>query len=295
MGSRAVTGAVPAEFRVPGRSLGLAEVVRKTYLLNLLVHKELRVRYRGSVLGMLWSYAKPATQFLVFFFAIGVFMQMNRHIQNYVVYMFAGVVVINYFSEIVGNCTRSLVQNQDLVKKIYLPRELFPVSSVLVAFVHFVPQVVILVIGALVVGWQPGLLNLLAFLGGFGIITIFALGLGLLGAALNVLYRDTENFVDLILMIATWASPVLYQVGMVDNALGHIKGGLLLDIYMLNPLTPVVELFHLAFWHPTAHVTQHVVGGLTMWTLVAIGVSIVTLIIGELVFRRLDGRFAQEL
>lgn len=153
---------VSTDFTRPGTSHGLFEVVRKQYLLQLLVHKELRVRYRGSILGMLWSYAKPATQFLVFYFAIGVFMGMNRNITNYVVYMFAGVVAVNYFSEIFGNCTRSLVQNQDLVKKIYLPRQLFPVSSVWVAFVHFVPQVVILIIGSLIFGWRPGINNLLA-------------------------------------------------------------------------------------------------------------------------------------
>ncbi|MDU7516957.1 MAG: ABC transporter permease [Varibaculum cambriense] len=202
---------VSTDFTRPGTSHGLFEVVRKQYLLQLLVHKELRVRYRGSILGMLWSYAKPATQFLVFYFAIGVFMGMNRNITNYVVYMFAGVVAVNYFSEIFGNCTRSLVQNQDLVKKIYLPRQLFPVSSVWVAFVHFVPQVVILIIGSLIFGWRPGINNLLAVLLAFVVLTIFSLGLGLLGGAFNVLYRDAENFVDLILMVATWASPVLYK------------------------------------------------------------------------------------
>ena len=71
---------VSTDFTRPGTSRGLFEVFRKQYLLQLLVHKELRVRYRGSILGMLWSYAKPATQFLVFYFAIGVFMGMNRNI-----------------------------------------------------------------------------------------------------------------------------------------------------------------------------------------------------------------------
>lgn len=296
MGSTRVTaaGAVGAceEFRPPARSRGLIEVFHKRYLLNLLVHKELRVRYRGSILGMLWSYAKPATQFLVFYFAIGVFMQMNRNIPNYIVYMFAGVVVMNYFSEAFGNCTRSLVGNQDLVKKIYLPRELFPCSSVLVAVIHFLPQIAILLIGALVMGWRPGVANIAAILVGFVIITVCALGLGLLGAALNVLYRDAENFVDLILMMVTWLSPVLYKEQMVAEGLNNPW---LLRLYNLNPLTPAVELFHYGFWAPTSGITEGATPGLLKWSIVALVISGIVLVIGEMTFRHFDGRFAQEL
>lgn len=286
---------VSTDFTRPGTSHGLYEVVRKQYLLQLLVHKELRVRYRGSILGMLWSYAKPATQFLVFYFAIGVFMGMNRNITNYVVYMFAGVVAVNYFSEIFGNCTRSLVQNQDLVKKIYLPRQLFPVSSVWVAFVHFVPQVVILIIGSLIFGWRPGVNNLLAVLLAFVVLTIFSLGLGLLGGAFNVLYRDAENFVDLILMVATWASPVLYKWSMVYHVLGDWQGGWLWYVYQLNPLTTVVELFHYGFWIPTAGVAESFPDNFSLMVVASALISILLLLIGDKVFRHYDGRFAQEL
>ena len=178
-------------FVLPGQSRGLLGALSQNYLLSLLVHKELRVRYRGSFLGMLWSYVKPATQFLVFYFAIGVFMGMNRNITNYVVYMFSGVVIINYFSEIFGNATRILVGNSDLVKKIYMPRELFPLSSVVVAFIHFFPQIVIMIIGALFFGWKPQPVAFLALILGIIITTILALGLGLIFGALNVLYRDS--------------------------------------------------------------------------------------------------------
>ena len=267
---------VSTDFTRPGTSHGLFEVVRKQYLLQLLVHKELRVRYRGSILGMLWSYAKPATQFLVF-------------------YLFAGVVAVNYFSEIFGNCTRSLVQNQDLVKKIYLPRQLFPVSSVWVAFVHFVPQVVILIIGSLIFGWRPGINNLLAVLLAFVVLTIFSLGLGLLGGAFNVLYRDAENFVDLILMVATWASPVLYKWSMVYHVLGDWQGGWLWYVYQLNPLTTVVELFHYGFWIPTAGVAESFPDNYSLMVVASALISILLLLIGDKVFRHYDGRFAQEL
>ena len=146
----------------PGGGTGLFAVFRRRYLLKLLVRKELRVRYRGSMLGMLWSYVKPATQFIVFYIALGVFLELNRSTEAYAVYLFSGIVVINFFSEGFGNSTRSVVGNSALVRKIYLPREMFPVSAIWVAAVHFFPQLIVLLLGTLLAGWRPSALNLAA-------------------------------------------------------------------------------------------------------------------------------------
>lgn len=285
------------EYKIPGESAGLWEIIRNPYLTRLIVHKELRQRYRGSMLGMLWSYAKPATQFLVFYFAIGVFMQMNGRVPNYVVYLFSGVVVINYFTEIFGNATRSVVGNAPLVKKIYMPRQLFPVSSLWVALAHFVPQVVILVAGAVFFGWVPSLTALGAIGAGFLIVSVFALGIGLFAAAVNVLFRDAENFVDLILMVATWVSPVLYTWQMVYEAFANHSLHILWYVYQLNPVTVAVELFHYGFWEMTLDpaTAPPNVPDLGMWTLIALAISLLTVLFGELSFRRMDARFAQEL
>lgn len=280
------------DFHRPGASTGLVDVARNRYLLKLLVRKELRVRYRGSILGMMWSYVKPAVQFLVFYFAVGVFLQMNRQVENFPVYLFSGIIAINFFNEAFGNATRSIVENSALVKKIYLPRELFSVSSLIVAAFHFFPQAVVLILGAIVTGWRPNLWQLLGGVLGFAILAIFSLGLGLLFGAINVLVRDAQNIVDLIAMVVSWTSPVLYHWQHVKNVLGD---GIGWTIYQLNPITPVVELFHWCFWSSTAAETyQHPPG---MWGYVALAAvtSLLVLGLGELVFRRLDGRFAQEL
>ncbi|MFD6092498.1 ABC transporter permease [Oerskovia sp. NPDC060338] len=279
-------------FAAPGRGGGLLDVFRRRYLAKLLVNKELRVRYRGSVLGLLWSYVKPAVQFVVFYFAVGVFLRMNQNVDDFAVYLFSGIVAINFFSEAFGNATRSIVGNSALVKKIYLPRELFPVSSVWVAVVHFLPQLVVLIIGAFIAGWRPNLLELSAGLLGFVIIAVLSLGLGLFFGAINVLFRDAENIVDLILMVATWMSPVLYQWTNVTDAIGK---GVLWYIYQANPLTAAVELFHFCFWFPGTDRSAPLPPGLLWSSLFALVLSFVVLGIGQLVFRRLDGRFAQEL
>ncbi|OKL46387.1 sugar ABC transporter permease [Boudabousia liubingyangii] len=288
---------IEKEFWTPGISPRLTEIFKRRYLLNLLVHKELRVRYRGSFLGMLWSYAKPAVQFIVFYVALGVFLAQNRAIENYVVYLFSGVVVVNYFSEIFNNTTRSIVWNAPLVKKIYLPRQLFPVSSLCVAVVHLIPQLVILVLGALIYGWRPGFYELGLGILGFMLVSIFALGLGLFTSAINVMFRDAENFVDLILMVVTWASPVLYKWQDVHRILG---GTIWWWIYMLNPITPIVLIFHRVFWFPTAGVggvspVAQLPENMYMWVGICALISFLMLLIGDWYFRHLDGRFAQEL
>lgn len=280
-------------FASPGRGAGLLDVFRHRYLTVLIVRKELRVRYRGSALGLLWSYVKPAVQFLVFYFAIGVFLKMNESVEDFAVYLFAGIVAVNFFSESFGNATRSVTGNQALVKKIYLPRELFPVSSVWVAMVHFLPQLVVLIIGALLAGWRPSIVDLGAGALGFLILAVLSLGLGLLFGAINVLFRDAENIVDLILMTATWMSPVLYQWTNVTDALGH---GVLWHIYQANPLTAAVELFHRCFWFPGTTAGPEALPDGLLWSApTALGISLLILLLGQFTFRRLDGRFAQEL
>lgn len=84
--------------RHPGHSAGLLELFKWRFLLNLLVKKELRVRYRGSVLGMIWSYVKPAVQLLVYYIAMGQFLGLGRSIPGYVIYLFSGMVMINFFN-----------------------------------------------------------------------------------------------------------------------------------------------------------------------------------------------------
>lgn len=282
-----------AVLTVPGRGRGLLDVFSQRYLLRLVVRKELRVRYRGSVLGMAWSYVKPATQFVVFYFAMGVFLELNKGIEYFAVYLFAGIVVINFFSEAFGNATRTLIWNAPLIKKIYLPRELFPVSAIYVAVVHFLPQLVVLLIGALVAGWTPSLLGIAAALTGFVLVGILALGLGMLFGAVNVYLRDAENLVDLLLLVATWASPVLYPFARVQSALAEHQW--LLTLYQLNPITVAVELFHYAFWLPTTGDTAQMPDNMVQTTISGLAVALLVLAAGQAVFRRLEGRFAQEL
>lgn len=293
-----MTTTISGELTRPGLGGGFRDLRQSSFLLKLLVRKELKVRYRGSVLGLLWSYVKPGVQFVVFYVALGVFLGLEKSarnpdgLSNYAVYLFSGIVLINFFSEALGNAARSIVNNGNLIKKIYLPRELFPVASVWVSAVHFFPQLVVLVIGCVLAGWHPDAFQLLAAVGGFAIVGFLATGLGLLFGAANVYFRDSENLVDMLLMVATWASPVMYSWTMVQSKLG--PG--FFALYQANPITVGVELFHYAFWYPTTDGSAAMPPNLfSLWLPIGLAISLVVLALGQLTFRRLEGRFAQEL
>ena len=278
------------DFQKPGSNRGLLGVFRHRYLLSLLLKKGVATRYHGSVLGWVWSYIRPAAQFLMYFLVIGVLLKQNRGVDLFPIYLFSGIVAVNLFSEALRNTTSAIIDNKSLVKKIYLPRALFPVAALGVGLIHFLPQIALLLVVAIIFGWTLSWVSIVTFIVGVLLILVFSLGLGLFFGAINVAYRDAKNIVDLILMFATWASPVLYTWEMVKGR----APDWLYHLYMSNPMTAAVEMFHTAFWQPMAP-TAIRPPDIIMHTLIAAAVAIATLVIGQLTFKKLEGSFAQNL
>src|SRR5690606_17158172 len=165
-----VAGRDDAGLVEPGRGGGLGEVFRRRYLLRLIVRRELRARYQGSLLGLGWSYVRPAAHFAVFFFVAGVFLGMSDRVEHFPIFMF------------------SVLGNAPLVRKVYLPRELFPVASLLVSCVHLLPGLAIVLAAAVAWGWTPSFAALGSALLGFALVATLGLGLGLICSALHVFY-----------------------------------------------------------------------------------------------------------
>lgn len=284
---------VPFDQRLvqPGGTNGLFDVFRRRYLLSLIVRKEVGIRYRGSLLGWLWSYVKPLIQFLVFYFALGVFLNLNKTVDFYPIYLLSGITAVTFFNESFQNATRSLVDNAALIKKIYFPRQMFPVASTFVAAINTIPQIIVVVVIALFFGWTPTLIGVAALLLGLVIIALLATGLGMLFGAINVTFRDAQSFVEIIVMISVWASPVMYQWQMVASKVPDW----LFQLYALNPITVAVELFHYGIWHALNPANSETLPSMWVHALIAVVVSVFILVIGEAVFRRLEGRFAQDL
>jgi ABC-2 type transport system permease protein len=285
--------ALSGEMYEPGVSRGMVDALNNMFLLNLIVKKEVKVRYRDSFLGMVWTYIKPAVSFGVYFFFVG-YALGQHHIPAYAVYLYSGMVIMQLFNETFRNCTNSIRNNAALVRKIYLPRELFPLASWRVALVHFSPQVAILVVLCVFFKWIPDAKSIFAFCFAVAIISTCAIGLGMIFATMNVFFKDSENLADLITSISTWFSPVIYMT----TAIKGIVPPWLYTIYCLNPATAAVNLFHYAFWREAAHpdpIAYPNPPHLFEFASVSFAFSLFVLFLGQMIFRRFEGRFAQEL
>ena len=275
----------------PAKSYGLLDVWRRRYLMRLLVAKEIRVRYQGSMLGLLWTYVKPLVRFTVYFLVFGYVLGLGDRVENFAVYVFSGIVVLNLFLEALASSTRSVRGNAGLINKIFLPREMFPLVSVMVSTRHFLPQLGVLIVVAVAYGWTPSWASIGAALAGFTMIVLFLVGLGLIFSTVNVYFRDAEQIVEIVTMVAFWSAPIMYPWTFLRDVIGE---GWLLTLYLSNPLTVAVNYFHEAFWAPT---TQNPVDlpDLSVAGPISVTIVVTTLVVGQVMFSRLQGRFASEL
>ena len=270
------------------------EVWSHRELLGGLVRKELKVKYKDSALGFMWSLLLPLFQLGVYWLVIGQFLNAAA-IPAYGIFIFSGLAVWTLFNEIASASTASVVNNAGLVKKVYFPRELFPLAAVGAALVNFLFQLAIL-LGAVVVAglttdvWPDPAKFPMPVLG-LLVLVLFGTGLGLLLAAANVYLRDVQHLVGIVLMLWFWVTPIIYDVGKVAAVLSPP----LYTIYLLNPMAPVVFSFQKFFW-PQGAGTQFDFGGdlYARLGLLAV-VSVAFLWFGQRLFARVQGNFAQEL
>lgn len=287
------------ELRDPGTGGGLRDVFRHRYLLKLLVRKEVKVRYQGTVLGMAWSYAKPLMRFFVYFVVIGQVLGLVRSIPNFAVHIVAGMVCVQLFNEVFQTTTNAVVRNKSLVRKIFLPRELFPVASVFVSLVNIVPFVVILVLASIATGWTPSWHTVPSALLALTLATVYGMSIGLFFSGFNVYFRDFGKVVDVVTMLTPWSVPMIYAFDMIADQFR--SSPLLLEIYMANPVSIAGMLMQQAFWLPT--VDEEYAGESILdlapdlyWRgLILLGVSVLILAVAQRVFKRLEGSFAEQL
>jgi ABC-2 type transport system permease protein len=288
-------------FDTPGRGRGILDVFEYRYLLRLLIGKSTALRYRNSVLGWFWSYVRPTVQFLVYYLVVGEILQVHKSVPAFPLYLFSGLVLVNLFNETLGAATQSIVANRALVRKIYLPRELFPLAAIIGAFTHFLPQLAVLIIVSLLFGWLPSFAAAGMIVLGMLLVLLFVTGLGLFFAAVNVRFRDASNTVDIIRTIATWSVPVLYTWSMVYHRTENFRW--LFHVWLSNPLAVAVEIFHHAFWGelPVVNAASPAPANLGWppefgWHIAsAFVVILISLVVGQLVFRRAERTFAQDL
>lgn len=272
-----------------GSLRSFTDIWSRRELLGMLTRRELKARYKDSALGFLWSLARPLTQLLIYYVVVGQFLGAARAIDNFAVYVFAGLTIYTLFSEIVATGTGSIIANAGLVKKVYLPREIFPLASIGSALFNFLIQALILVAAALVLGTLRWDTSLLFAFGSVALILIYGAAFALILAASNVYLRDIQYLVEVVLLLLMWASPIVYSIAQVSSVLP----GWAMHVFINNPITLAVLGFHVTFWSETdigiapLELAEHMG--------IAALIGLVFLFIAQRVFARLEGNFAQEL
>ncbi|MFC5930753.1 ABC transporter permease [Cryobacterium melibiosiphilum] len=279
---------------VTGTWSSITEIWEHRQLLNLLVRREIKARYKDSSLGLVWSLVKPLAQLLVYYFAIGQILGIARNIPSFAIFVFVGLTVWGLFTEIVSSGTMSIINNAGLVKKVYLPREIFPLGAVGGGLFNYGLQLIIL-LAAVIIGGQIPLTRDLA-LAPLALVNVvvFATAIGMVLAAVTVYLRDLQHLVEVVLTVLFWASPVVYSFSFVHSA---IAGTWLEQLYLANPVTLSVLGMQKALWlaGTTESTAVNFPPDIAVRLWVSLGISIVLLWLAQRVFSRLQGNFAQEL
>ncbi len=285
----------------------IGEIYAHREILLNLVRKELKVKYTASVLGAVWSLLNPIVFLAVFSF---VSLVLNNNLPDYPVYLLAGLLPWNLFSGSITQASESVLGNSNLVKKVYFPREILPLSAVGVALVDFVLQMAVLLLFILATGYAfthiDGVAFLVLFPLGFLTLLVFSVAVSFYVSALNVRYRDVRHLLNIGLLVWFWATPIVYASGFVQSKLEayRIAGVRAFDLYMLNPLASIVGAFQRALYGvvdplPSPSDPSVLFDVSLRWLTGVVGVVLVVslglLWFAWRTFFRLSGDFAEEL
>lgn len=270
-------------------------------LLSSLTRKEVKVRYKDSILGFVWTLLNPLMYLIVFSIVFATLLRAS--VPFYGLFLLSGLLAWTLFSTGVAGATSSITGNASLVQKVWFPREILPLSAVGSAFVTFLFQLAVLGIALAVFTRSPDWGLLWLVIPAVAVTMLWATALGIVFSALNVLYRDIQHLVELVMLAWFWLTPIVYQYDILGREL--VARGLPERFAMLNPIVPVVVAIQRVIYNPTHSVgTPNEEGFALMyrpagWYLVNLGasglVALVVLVLGLRVFGRIEADFGEEL
>lgn len=268
----------------------LSEIVSRRELFINLTLRELRSKYKRSVLGWAWSLLNPLTSMAIYAVVFGVFLGVEppegdpSGLKNFAMYLICGLLAFNFITNALTGGMNALLTNANLVQKVYFPREIIVAANTASWLVSFLIELAILAValaffGNIIIVWIPVVLLLVL------IELAFVTGLALILAPAAVYFRDLQHLLGLVLQAWFYSAPIVYTIELVHGELG--MSGWKITLYNLNPLVRFVEAFRDVLYDMRFPPLDHMA--------YLVGVSGGTLLLGLFVFGRLESRLAEEL
>lgn len=255
----------------------ISEIYAYREMIFSLVHRDLKGRYKGSVLGFAWTFLNPLLQLAVYTMVFSIIMRSG--IEDYYLYLFVALVPWIFFSTSISGGAGCIRAQGGMITKIYFPREVIPISYVTSQFVNMLLSLIV-VFAVLVIAGKPMNIEALLFMPLIMVIEfLIALGMTMLISAITVYWRDVEYFVGIVMMAWQFATPVMYGLDQIPQAL--------VPYFNLNPMTPVIVAYRDILYYGRMPEMQ------TLTNAVLFG--IIVFAIGWTVFSKLKRHFAEEL
>jgi ABC-2 type transport system permease protein len=243
---------VPAG-RTSGVFKDIKDLLGTRELLSALLGRELAGKYKGSFLGLGWTLVRPLVMLFIYAVVVGQFLGAAQNVEQFAIFIFVGLLFWNLILESISAGSISMTVNSSLLKKVWFPREVLPLTSFAVATVNFMVQFGVLIFAFLIFKSWPQLGNLLYLIPVFLIVFPVAFGMSLIFSVLNVRFRDTQFIVEVGLLLGFWLSPILYPWTFAHQILASLPfGAIWQQLYLLNPFGLVVMAAQQALWPPMA-------------------------------------------
>ncbi len=282
----------------------LRDLWRVRELLFTLIRRDLLVRYQSSVLGFLWSFAKPLALVAIFHFAFNVVLQVespNPGVPFYL-HLLVGILVWSYLARCVAEGHWAVLSHSNLIKKVKLPIEVFPITTVAGNLLNFLlgmlvvfPLILVAIPGARALSVPSLALQLVGFVGLTLLLTVLVQAIAFLVSSLNVFYRDVESLSEVGLQAWFYATPIVYPAQLVHEAVesGHLPEWIE-SLYWLNPMTPICVAYRrvLLYDTPPLEVSDSL---LVFYLGVAGGTTTALFLVSRWVFSQGSRRFADEV
>ena len=245
-------------------------------LLKTSVKKEIRGKYKNSFLGVLWSFLNPLLQILVYAIVFPLILKNNE--ENYVIFLCCGLIPWTFFSTAITRAAFTMIENGNIIKKVYFPREILPISIATSEAINFLISTIIIIAFVLIYG--VGVTQFILYYPIIFIVQyILILGISFIVSSITVYVRDLQHLIGVALQLLFYATPIVYNANTIPENFKWILN--------LNPMTYVINAYRDIFYNQVAPDVKSL--------LIVAGIMIAICIVGYMIFNKLQKGFAEEL